>query len=134
MARPPCCRRVHGKPVASVFKPAGVPARDLDEVVMTLDEFEAIRLSDVEGMYQEEAASRMKVSRSTFGRILEAARGKTAEALIHGKALKIDGGPVQVPRQRKFRCSACACEWEVAAGTGRPSNCPRCRGNEIRRI
>ncbi len=60
---------------------------------MTLDEFEALRLADLEGLYQEEAARRMNVSRPTFSRIVDAARRKTADALVHGKALCIEGGP-----------------------------------------
>ncbi len=80
--------------MASIFKPAGVPVRYLDEVVLSLDEFEALRLADFEGLYQEQAALRMEVSRPTFGRIIDIARRKVAEALVHGKALRIDGGPV----------------------------------------
>ena len=64
----------------------------LDEVVLSIDESEAIRLADLEGFYQEEAALRMNVSRQTFGRIVSSARGKIAQAIIHGKALRIDGG------------------------------------------
>ena len=94
MPRPMCCRRVVGKPQATVFKPAGIPARDLEEVVMTLDEFEAIRLADLEGLYQEAAAERMNVSRATFGRILESAHRKVGETLTGGKVLKIEGGPI----------------------------------------
>ena len=92
MPRPQCCRRIAGKPAASIFKPAGIPARYLDEIVLTLDEFEALRLADIEGLYQEQAAVRMKVSRPTFGRILEVARRKVALALVGGKALRIEGG------------------------------------------
>jgi uncharacterized protein len=62
---------------------------------MTLDEFEALRLADLEGLYQEQAAARMGVSRATFGRIVEAAHRKVAEALVHGKSLRIQGGPVR---------------------------------------
>ncbi len=94
MPRPHCCRRVAGKPMASIFKPAGIPARYLDEVRLTLDEYEALRLADLEGLYQENAALRMEVSRPTFGRILEVAHRKVAEALVKGKALRIEGGPV----------------------------------------
>ncbi len=57
---------------------------------MSLDEFEAIRLADHEGLYQEEAAGRMDVSRATFGRILDSARGKVADAIVNGKALRIE--------------------------------------------
>jgi predicted DNA-binding protein (UPF0251 family) len=62
---------------------------------MTLDEFESLRLADLEGLYQEEASARMKVSRSTFSRIVETARRKVADALVHGKVLVIEGGQVR---------------------------------------
>ena len=110
MSRPQCCRRVAGRPIASVFHPAGIAVRELDEIVLTLDEFEAIRLADLEGLYQEQAAERMIVSRSTFGRILTAAHRKVAEALAHGKTLKIEGGTIRVERLRSHGCG-----------------CPRCR-------
>lgn len=66
----------------------------LDEVVITLDELESVRLADFEGLYQERAAELMGVSRPTFGRIVESARRKIADALVHGKVLRIAGGPV----------------------------------------
>lgn len=94
MPRPFCRRRVGGQPVASIFKPVGIPLTALDEVVLTLDEFEAIRLADLDALYQEQAAERMAVSRPTFARIVDAARRKLADALVHGKALRIEGGPV----------------------------------------
>jgi len=101
--RPQCCRRVAGQPGASVFKPIGIPVRLLDEVVMTLDEFEAIRLADLEGLYQESAAAQMGVSRPTFSRIAAEAHRKVADAIVHGKALRIEGGPVHVAGHRCCR-------------------------------
>ncbi len=67
---------------------------------MTLDEFEAMRLGDLEGLYQEAAAEQMKVSRPTFSRIIDSAHRKVADALVHGKALRIEGGPVKLERPR----------------------------------
>jgi predicted DNA-binding protein (UPF0251 family) len=83
-------------PQANYYKPRGVPLRMLQQVALTVDELEALRLADLEGLYQEEAAQRMNVSRQTFGRIVEAARKKVADALVNGKALSIEGGPVEV--------------------------------------
>lgn len=120
MPRPPCCRRVEGKPVASVFRPAGIPTREISEIAMTLDEFEAVRLADLEGLYQELAAARMGVSRSTFSRIVDTAHRKIAEAIVNGKALKIEGGPVF--DNARHRCETCSIEWEG------PPECPRCKG------
>ncbi len=76
-------------------------------MTLTLDEFEAIRLADGEGLYQEEAAERMGVSRATFGRIVEAARRKVAQVLVEGKALRIEGGRVHTMQAGPFRCKRC---------------------------
>ena len=96
MPRPKCPRWIEAIPEHTWFKPAGVPLRDLEEVVLTLDEVEALRLADLQGRYHEEAAERMGVSRQTLGRILSAARRKVAEALVEGKALRVEGGNVEV--------------------------------------
>ncbi len=120
MPRIPSCRRILSKPLVPVFRPAGVPECEADSVVMTLDEFEAIRLADLEGLYQEQAAGRMKVSRPTFSRIIESGHRKVAEALFYGKALHIEGGPVHVASARSFRCPRCSC---AGAGT---SKCRKC--------
>jgi predicted DNA-binding protein (UPF0251 family) len=88
-------------PGATYFKPAGVPLRELEEVVLTLDELEALRLADLNGQYQESAAEQMKISRATFARIVEAARKKVADSLLHGKALRIEGGPVKIKGEQR---------------------------------
>ena len=103
MPRPFCCRRIAGRPASSIFKPAGIPVRELEETIMTLDEFEAVRLADLEALYQEQAALQMNISRPTFGRIIDAARRKMADALVHGKALRIEGGPVRAETRRCCR-------------------------------
>ncbi len=92
MPRPKCYRNVCGVPDKNYFKPRGIPAAELEEVVLNLDEYEAIRLADHEQLYQEDAATRMNISRQTFGRIIEAAHKKIADVLINGKALKIEDG------------------------------------------
>ncbi|MCA9787473.1 MAG: DUF134 domain-containing protein [Calditrichaeota bacterium] len=101
--RPFNCRRIAGSPASPVFKPMGIRRSTLEEVVMTLDEFEAIRLADLEGLYQEQAAAQMNISRATFSRIIESAHRKTADALVHGKALRIEGGPIQMTARRCCR-------------------------------
>lgn len=120
-------------PPCSVYNPVGIPARFLEEVVLTVDEFEAIRLADLEGMYQERAAVNMKVSRQTFGRIIESARKKIADALVAGKALRIEGGEFTMPSMRIFRCSKCDHSRQVPYGTGRPMECPQCKDKNIHR-
>ena len=133
MARPRQCRRVGSMPESNYFKPRGIPLSMLEEVVLTVDEFEAIRLADLESLYQEQAAENMKVSRQTFGRIIESARKKVAEAVVKGKALKIEGGEFEMASMRKFRCHGCQHSWELPFGTGRPENCPSCKGSDIHR-
>ena len=96
MPRPRQCRRIGQLPQVTYYKPRGVPLRTLQHVDLTVDELEAIRLADLERLYQEQAAQRMNVSRQTFGRILDAAHAKVADALVNGKALSIQGGPVEL--------------------------------------
>ncbi len=103
MPRPPNCRRVAGVPGVTVFKPASVRACGLEWVTLTVDEFEALRLADLEGLYQEAAAEQMHVSRATFGRIVESARRKVARALSEGLALAITGGNIHVCPGRRCR-------------------------------
>lgn len=95
MARPPKCRQINCCPAASYYKPAGIPLRDLEEIVLKMDELEAMRLTDLEGLYQQEAAERMGVSRQTIGNIINSAHAKIADALLNGKALRI--GSVENP-------------------------------------
>ncbi len=96
MPRPVNERRIGAPIPLRVMKPAGIPARELEEVVLGFDEAEAVRLADFEGLYQEAAARSMGVSRQTFGRIIEAARKKIADALLNGKTLRIDGGECRI--------------------------------------
>ena len=95
MPRPFKCRRVCCDPTADYFKPRGIPVSELQEICLALDELEAIRLADINGMYQEEAAKMMNVSRQTFGNIIESAHKKIADAIVNGKALKIEGGVIK---------------------------------------
>ena len=134
MPRPRCRRRIGEAPAATYFKPAGVPLSGLDEVTLALDELEALRLADLDGLYQEAAALRMGVSRQTFGRILDAAHRKVAEAVTLGKALRIEGGDVEMRGEtRTFSCAGCGNRWEVPYGGGRPAGCPACGGTDLAR-
>ncbi|MFH2002276.1 MAG: DUF134 domain-containing protein [Planctomycetota bacterium] len=133
MSRPHCCRRVNSAPIVTLFQPLGLDKTDADPIILSLDEFEAIRLADMEGCYQEEAAMNMDVSRATFGRILGTARFKVAEALVKGKALKIMGGVVQTGGERRFKCSACSHEWGMSFSKKRPASCPQCQCEQIRK-
>jgi uncharacterized protein len=90
MSRPKKCRCVDFNPRTLYFKPRAIPLTELEEVCLSLDEMEALRLADLEGQYHEEAARKMNISRATFGRIVKEARRKVAGALVGGKALKIE--------------------------------------------
>ncbi len=136
MSRPPKCRRVEFLPQQTFFKPAGVPASELEEVNLTVEELEAIRLKDLLGLEQEACAEKMGVSRPTYHRVLSSARLKVAEALVVGKALKVEGGNYKVV-VRRFKCTDCGKDWELPCGVGpRGSDiaCPNCEGTEVFRI
>lgn len=96
MPRPTNCRRVAFEPDVTYFKPAGVRMRELADSILTVEEFEAVRLKDLEGKDQEECAKSMNISQPTFHRLVVIARKKIADALINGKAIRIEGG--------NFRC------------------------------
>jgi predicted DNA-binding protein (UPF0251 family) len=107
------------------FKPAGIPLRDLEEVCMSIEEAEAIRLKDLEGLEQEQGAEKMNVSRPTFQRILASARQKVADALLNGKAIRIDGGNFEMT-WRRFHCNR-GHEWELETPVSAlPELCPVC--------
>jgi len=89
MPRPRLCRRIRFNTNITYFKPQGVPMRFLDIVELTVEEVEALRLKNVQGLDQEQAAKEMDTSQSTFQRILSSAYKKTSDALINGKAIKI---------------------------------------------
>jgi len=132
MPRPIKCRRVGFEPGVTYYKPRGIPLRELDEVELGVDELEALRLADTMGLSQEDGAAKMGISRATFGRILESAHRAVAEALVQGKAIRIQGG-VFVMETRKFTCSACGHEWQEPFGTGRPRACPQCGSADLHR-
>jgi uncharacterized protein len=119
MPRPEKQRKISIDPAAYYFKPAGIPFRLLKEVKLSWDELEAIRLADLMGLYHDEAALSMKVSRPTFGRILRSGRGKIADSLINGKAINI---PETIPENiigNFHKCKKCGQQRKMA-------ECPRC--------
>jgi predicted DNA-binding protein (UPF0251 family) len=124
MARPRCCRKIARIPEINFFVPDGVRPSDLEEVILNLDEFEAVKLADLHGLYQDRAALEMNISRQTFGRLIESARKKIADALVNGKALKIDGGDVEVA-PAPDRCSTCRHRVSTS-DCGRKGQCPHC--------
>ena len=132
MPRPPKCRRVEFLPDVTYFKPAGIPLRVLEEVRLSVEEAEAIRLKDLERLEQEQSAERMHISRPTFQRVLASARQKVADALLTGKAIRIDGGNFEMASHR-FKCFN-GHEWAVpfeALGSAPPKFCPTCETTTI---
>jgi len=129
--RPKCLRWIGQSPGSGYFKPRGIPVTRLEEIVMTLDELEALRLTDLDGLYQEEAAKRMHVSRPTFGRIVDSAHSKVADALVNGKALRIEGGRVDMSAERSFACSGCRHSWRIRHGVSHPAQCPACSSRDV---
>ncbi len=101
MPRPQRRRCIRTMPGTCLFGPLGTPSGEHSEVTLSLDEYEALRLADYEGLYQEAAALRMGVSRQTFGRILEGAHKKVAEALVYGKILRLEGGNTILTKEEK---------------------------------
>jgi predicted DNA-binding protein (UPF0251 family) len=108
MGRPKKCRWVETEPGVTFFKPRGIPLRSLQQIVITVDELEAMRLADFLEMTQEEVAQRMQVSRPTVTRMLSRVHRAVAEALVHGKAICIQGGDYQVGQH----CQWCG-QWFV---------------------
>lgn len=124
MPRPRRFRWVRAQPSSTYFKPRGVPLAALEETVLTVDEHEAIRLADLEGLQQEEAAERMNVSRATFGRIVASARRKIADALVNAKAIRVEGGDFVMAG--KHACNDCDHTWDLSPGMAMPPACPSC--------
>ncbi len=104
MARPRTKRRITGDLGPRAFVPRGSRPGAVERLTLTLDGLEALRLTDLEGLYQEEAAQRMGVSRATFARVLTEARGAVADALVNGKAVQISGGPVEHRSESGWPC------------------------------
>ncbi len=90
MPRPCKQRRVRGRPNSSYFKPAGIPKINLEEVILAIDEFEALRLKDLLNLDQNECAEKMHISQPTFHRLILSARRKIADSIVNGKAIKIE--------------------------------------------
>jgi predicted DNA-binding protein (UPF0251 family) len=130
MPRPIKFRRVASRPISTRFKPSGnAGIAQGDEIILALDEYEALRLCDLLGREQKPSAACMKISRQTFGNILRSARRKLADCVIKGKSLRIEGGAITM-RGIKLRCCDCGTGW-TGEQNGKHSSCPRCNGKNI---
>lgn len=114
MARPFKMRKVDFDPNVTYFKPRGVPLTGIEEIELSLDELESLRLANLEKFSQIEAAAKMDVHQSTFHRILTRAREKVTDALVHGKAIKIQDGPFTMKEAPKDKGGPELCK------------CPKC--------
>jgi predicted DNA-binding protein (UPF0251 family) len=136
MPRPTKGRRVDFIPEVTFFAPAGGCRRAQGEVLLSIEEAEAIRLKDLEELQQEDCAERMQISRPTFHRVLEAARKKVADALVNGKAIRISGGNYQMAR-RYFKCCKDGHQWGIPfkGAEGEPiPKCPQCQSDNTQAI
>jgi predicted DNA-binding protein (UPF0251 family) len=127
MARPHKCRYIKHAPEIKYFKPWGIPLSSLEEVVLGVDEYESLRLADLEALSQEEAAKRMKISRATFGRVIEKARQTVIDAIVNGKAIRIRGGNYRTSKKFEFYCRNCKRSWRMPIIADKRNNCPYCK-------
>jgi len=104
MSRPRLCRQISGQPNIIYFKPAGVALVDLEESILSIDEFEAIHLKDLDGKEQEECAKLMGISQPTFHRLILSARQKVADSIVNGKAIKIEVGDAKINKKVHKGC------------------------------
>ena len=129
MSRPKNERIVHNPPLFTQFKPVGVNPRMLNSVTLSLDEYEAIRLADFEGQSHAESAEEMEISRSTFSRLIENARKKTATFFIKGSFLNIEGGNIHF-RTNIVRCIDCGYMFKINF-TDIITECPACQSKNL---
>ena len=124
-------RFVHREPTVSVYKPAGIPAKELEEILVTVDEFEAIRLADYEGLNQREACAIMKISQPTFNRTLASARNKIAKGIVDGQVLRIEGGRY-VLGDGSGGLQCVDCEYRLDMEKDKRNACPNCGSSKLR--
>jgi predicted DNA-binding protein (UPF0251 family) len=131
MPRPKKCRLVKKEPGVTFFKPQGIPLRILEHAVITVDELEALRLSDFLGMSHEETAKELKVSRPTVTRMLARAHQALADALVNGKAIRIEGGDYILEGYDECLCPKCGAQWSAPANGNHKQVCGKCSDAEV---
>ena len=130
MPRPKRNRTILHPPVMEGFKPFGIPMTDLEPVILLYEEYESLRLSDYEGLTQEQSAERMNVSRPTFTRIYEKARRTIARAFVEGKAIFIEGGNYHTD-DCWYRCEHCM---KLNISKDETNSCNYCHSKKLRRL
>jgi predicted DNA-binding protein (UPF0251 family) len=133
MSRPIKSRHVNILPSATYFKPRGIPLAFLEEVTLTIDECEALRLADLKAYSHEKAAAKMKISRATFGRVIEKARFNVVDAIVNGKAILIEGGNFRIGNNFHIKCQKCNRSWECLSGSDIRGKCPKCKKSKQRK-
>lgn len=126
MARPKLKRTIRCNPSAYYFKPRGIPMSELEEIILEDDEIESIRLADLQGLFHEDAALKMKVSRATFGRVLHSARNKIADSILNGKAIKLSESLKESKSISSRVCKGCGCKLKNT-GTSNKLICTNCK-------
>ncbi|MGD1007558.1 MAG: DUF134 domain-containing protein [Ignavibacteriaceae bacterium] len=102
-------RTVKCRPTAYYYKPQSIPLSLLETVILEIDELESLRLADYLANSHEQAAAKMNISRATFGRIVESARNKVVDAILHGKAIRIGNEfPAELKEKRAVKCRNCS--------------------------
>lgn len=129
MPRPTKFRRVEFFPEDTYFVPWGKPRCKIEEMILKVEELEAMRLKDIEGLNQEECAKKMQVSRQTFQNIIDSARKKVAVALTEGNAIRINGGNYKATFC-KFKCLNCGNVYEIKYENDKYA-CPVCGSNKV---
>lgn len=130
MPRPKRSRRIHRPPIATGFAPFGIASGSNGSITLLYEEYESLRLSDYEGIAQQEAANRMEISRPTFSRIYDQARQKLSRALVEGLSVVIEGGNMTFD-EIWFRCKACSTAFCPPENQHETDSCPVCRSIDI---
>ena len=125
MTRPRIERRVKEPPRFQRFKPVGIPARLLERISLTLDEFEALRLADYKDLEHQAASEEMGISRPTFTRLIDSARKKVAKAIVEGKEIFIMGGAIYF-RNNIIKCLNCGTIVPIDFESNVDIKCPNC--------
>ena len=125
-------KKISSFPPYSQYKPPRIPLNELQKVIITLEEFEAIKLVDYENQSQRKAAESMEVSQATLNRVLKSGRNKIANGLVNGYAIILEGGKNVLPC-RIVKCESCSHQWSPKE-QGFPKNCPICKSEDIIRI
>jgi predicted DNA-binding protein (UPF0251 family)/DNA-directed RNA polymerase subunit N (RpoN/RPB10) len=135
LARPTKWRKVEFIPSVQHFVPSDTDAEDMQENILRIEELEAVRLKDLEGLEQEQCAKKMEVSRQTFQRILNSAREKISDSLVNGKAIRIEGGNY-TRNICPVTCLACGKKWKESYENfekvlNGEYNCPDCNSKQV---